>query len=317
MDDEGGFLGIDTSGRQPVVRQATPSAGHNSEALIIGRVKSTIDSLVKLEEEHGEAIQTLVENQEEERETILLVLGRQLLEGRKPFEGENGKLKDQRGYGKWISANFTNLSEIVNAKEVTAILWAAEFPEQHQEMLDKHTRVRTTRGLYDKWKDYKKSQDTSSGNGGGSSGNSNTSGSGSNSGVGSSGSGASDSSGKPDKPPQGDSGTKPNKGKGGINTTNPDTTVAKADATLIASSLIGVVTNVLLFEQTQGRGVEEPELSSAIFNEIRGQSVDKMSDAEVEEFIEQKLKRVLSLINKSLPTMGGNVVNIQEAMGEL
>ena len=80
-------------------------------------------------EEHGEALQVLVDNQEEERETILLVLGRQLLEGRKPFEGENGKLKDQRGYGKWITANFPNLSEIVHAKEVTAIIWAAEFPE--------------------------------------------------------------------------------------------------------------------------------------------------------------------------------------------
>ena len=60
-------------------------------------------------DEHGEALQVLVDNQEEERETILLVLGRQLLEGRKPFEAENGKLKDQRGYGKWISRNFPNL----------------------------------------------------------------------------------------------------------------------------------------------------------------------------------------------------------------
>ena len=68
-------------------------------------------------DEHGEALQVLVDNQEEERETILLVLGRQLLEGRKPFEGENGKLKDQRGYGKWITANFPNLSEIVHAKD--------------------------------------------------------------------------------------------------------------------------------------------------------------------------------------------------------
>ena len=306
MEVEGRFLGLDLDGTQPKL-VTTEGIGHNSEALIIGRVKSTIDSLVKLEEEHEEAIQTLAENQEGEREAILLVLGKQLLEGR-------GTNKGDREFGKWCNTNFPNLSEHVNAKEVTAILWAAEFPEQHKEMLDNHIRVRTTRGLYDKWKEYKKSQDTSSGNGGGSSGNSNTSGSGSNSGVGNSGSGSSDSSGEPDKPPQGDSSTKPNKGKGGINTTDPDTTTAKADATMIASSLIGVVTNVLLFEQTQGRDVEEPELSSAIFNEIRGQSADKMSDAEVEEFIEQKLKRVLSLITKSLPTMGGNVVNIQKAM---
>ena len=97
-------------------------------------------------EEHGEALQYLVDNQEEERETILLVLGRQLLEGR-------GTNKGDREFGKWCNTNFPNLSEHVNAKEVTAILWAAEFPEQHQDMLDKHPRVRTTRGMYAKYKE--------------------------------------------------------------------------------------------------------------------------------------------------------------------
>jgi len=93
-----------------------------------------------------EALQVLVDNQEDERESILLVLGRTLLDGRKLNEGD-------REFGKWCKANFPNLSEQVSAKEVTAILWAAEFPEQHQEMLDKHPRVRTTRGLYAKWKE--------------------------------------------------------------------------------------------------------------------------------------------------------------------
>lgn len=297
MGDEGGFLGIDTNGRQPVVRQTTPSVGHNSEALIIGRVKSTIDSLIKLEGEHEEALQVLVDNQEGEREKLLLVLGRQLFEGRKGKSDEN--------YGKWVSNNFPNLLDTVNAMEQAAILWAAGFPEQHQEMLDKNPRVRTTRGLHEKWKAHKKAKAAASGNNGGN---------GEGSGKGKPNNNTGGNSGKPNKPPQGDSDTNPNKGKGGINTTNPDTTTVKADATMIASSLIGVVTNVLLFEQTQGRDVEEPELSSAIFNEIRGQSADKMSDAEVEEFIEHKLKRVLSIITNSLPTMGGNVVNIQKAM---
>jgi hypothetical protein len=284
---------INLDGRQPVVIQPASSAGHNSEAVIIGRIKSTIDSLIKLEGEQEEALQVLVDNQEGEREKVLLVLGRQLFEGRKGKSNEN--------YGKWVYNNFPNLLETVNAMEQAAILWAAEFPEQHQEMLDKNPRVRTTRGLHEKWKAHKKAKAAASGNNEGrgkGKPNNNTGG----------------NSGKPDKPPQGDSDTKPNKGKGGINTTNPDTTTVKADATMIASSLIGVVTNVLLFEQTQGRDVEEPELSSAIFNEIRGQSADKMSDAEVEEFIEHKLKRVLSIITNSLPTMGGNVVNIQKAM---
>jgi len=92
-----------------------------------------------------EALQALVDNQEEERETILLVLGRQLLEGRKGRSKEN--------FGKWVNKNFPNLLETVNNVEVTAILWAAEFPEKHQDMLDKHPRVRTTRGLYAKYKE--------------------------------------------------------------------------------------------------------------------------------------------------------------------
>ena len=54
-------------------------------------------------DEHGEALQVLVDNQEEERETILLVLGRQLLEGRKPQNKEN-----LRKVGCKIS-NFPNL----------------------------------------------------------------------------------------------------------------------------------------------------------------------------------------------------------------
>ena len=90
-----------------------------------------------------EALQVLVDNQEDERESILLVLGRQLLEGRK------GKSKEN--YGKWVSRNFPNLRNTVSKDDQAAILWAAEFPEQHQEMLDKHSRVRTTRGLYTKW----------------------------------------------------------------------------------------------------------------------------------------------------------------------
>ena len=136
---------INLDGRQPVVIQAASSAGHNSEAVIIGRIKSTIDSLIKLEWEQEEALQVLVDNQEGEREKVLLVLGCQLLEGRK------GKSKEN--YGKWVSRNFPNLRNTVSKDDQAAIIWSAEFPEQHQDMLDKHPRVRTTRGLYAKYKE--------------------------------------------------------------------------------------------------------------------------------------------------------------------
>ena len=83
------------------------------------------------------------DDQEEERETILLVLGRQLLEGRKLHEGDRefgkwcntnfpnlGEHVSKENFGKWCNNNFPNLLEAVNNVEVTAIIWAAEFPEQ-------------------------------------------------------------------------------------------------------------------------------------------------------------------------------------------
>ena len=302
MDGDVEWLNLDLNGSLPKLNVDPEGLGHNSEAFIIGRIKSTIESLVKLEEEHEEAIQALADNQEDERETVLLVLGRQLLEGKR------GKSKEN--YGKWVSCNFPNLQDTVSDDDRTAIVWAAEFPEQYKQMSEENPRVRTTRGLYSKWKEHKKSQKTTGGTGGGSSGNSS---SGSNSGGNDTG-----GSDKPNKPPQGNSNNgKPNKGKGGVNTDDPDTTTAKADATMIASSLIGVVTNMLMFEQTQGRSVDQEELSSAIFNEIRGQSAERLSDTEVEEFIEQKLKRTLRIVTNSIPTIDGtetNVVSINKSM---
>ena len=292
MDDDDYYDHLNHKVREHTEDVDASNLGHNSSALIIGRIKSTLDSLVKLDDEHQGALQYLVDNQEEERETILLVLGRQLLEGR-------GTNKGDREFGKWCNTNFPNLSENVHAKEVTAIIWAAEFPEQHQGMLDKNPRVRTTRGLYAKYKEeQKKDKEPTKGNGAGS-GSGNT-----NSGSGNSGS----NTGKPNAPP---------KDKGGVNTENPDTTTVSADATMIASSLIGVVTNMLMFEKTQGRGVGEKELASAIFHEIRSQSVEQLTESEIEDYIDDNLKRTLSVIQRSLPTLDvveTNVVSIQKTM---
>ena len=48
---------------------------------------------------------------------------------------------------------FQTCEDTVSKDDQAAIIWAAEFPEQHQDMLDKHPRVRTTRGLYAKYKE--------------------------------------------------------------------------------------------------------------------------------------------------------------------
>jgi len=263
VEDTGEWLGVDTSGCQPKLSEVPYSGiGHNSEAAIIGRVKYTIDSLIKLGEEHEGALQVLVDNQEEERETILLVLGRQLLEGRKLHEGD-------REFGKWCNTNFPNLSEHVSAKEVTAIIWAAEFPEQRQEMLDKHSRVRTTRGAYAKWN----KED----------------------GVGSGGD-------KPNEP----------KDKKPWNTDNPDKTRAKAKLSTVASSIFGVLTNVQLFEETNGVDINAEELTRAIMSEINIQG--ERPESEIQEQI-NGLKYVLSLLEKSLPVISGegtNVINLSK-----
>ena len=285
MDDDDYYDHLNEKVREHTEDVDASGLGHNSAALIIGRIKSTLDSLVKLDEEHEEALQHLVDNQEEERETILLVLGRQLLEGR-------GTNKGDREFGKWCNTNFPNLSEHVNAKEVTAILWAAEFPEQHQDMLDKHPRVRTTRGLYAKYKEeQKKDKVPTNGNSAGS-GSGNT-----NSGSGNSG----NNTGKPNEPP---------KDKGDVNTENPDTTIVSTDATMIASSRIGVVTNMLRCESTKGRGVESKELASAIFQEIRSNAPDQLTEQGIEEYIEYKLKRTLNVIMDSLPVLNGFETNV-------
>lgn len=306
-EDTGELLGLDLSGNQPKFDESVISLlGHNSEAVLIGRVKSTIESLIKLEEDHEVELQSVVDKQEDEREILLSVLGKQLKVGRKPFEDDTGKLIDKTGFGNWTSNNFPNLLDHINAPEQAAIIWAAEFPEQRQEMADKYPRVRTARGAYTKWNEEAKA---AKGSGkpptGGASGNG-----GSNK---PSGSGSSN----PPPPPSFDDENKPNKGKGKVNTDNPDTTVVNVEATMIASSLIGVVTNMIMFESTKERVVGREELASAIFEEIRTQSVDQLTEEEVQDFIENKLKRTLNLIMNSLPVLNSfetNVVKLNKTM---
>ena len=310
MEDDTDWLGLDLTGNQPKIND---NIGHNSEADLICRISSTVDSLIKLGEEHEKSLQALVDKQDDEREEILLILGRQLLVGRKRFEDSHGNLKNLSGFGEWTSNNFPNLQQVVNRNEQAAIIWAAEFPQKRQEMLDKYPRVRTSRGAYAKWKEEQKKLEeafdtsddnddvvdnedtpvTSTGSSGSSSGNTQQ--------------GSSDAS----------SANNSDSGKGGINTSNPDTSLAKTEATMIASSLIGVVTNMIMFERTQERPVNKRELASAIFNEIRNGSTSQLTEDEIEDYIENQLKRTLNIILESLPVLDGfesNVVNMNKTL---
>lgn len=294
-DEEENTLGLDSG-------SDTSGIGHNSEAIIISRVNNTLDSLIKLGEEHEETLQVLVDNQEEERETILLVLGRQLLEGR-------GTNKGDREFGKWCNRNFPNLREHVSKDDQTAIIWAAEFPEQRNEMSKKYPRVRTTRGLHEKWKgEQKELNKPNSNNNKPSNPDSNSSGD-NKPNTSNTGSNTNTNNNSTDQDNDSENNV------GGINTENPDTTVIKADASMIASSLLGVVTNTIMFKHTQGREVSERELTSAIFQEIRTRSADELSEDEIEDYIEGNLKPTLNIIMGSLPKLRGfesNVINMQK-----
>ena len=67
----------------------------------------------------------------DEEEVFLAILGNTLLEGRKLHKGH-------KEFNKFCSGNFPNLPEQIKGKELSALLWAAEFPEQRQEMSEKY-----------------------------------------------------------------------------------------------------------------------------------------------------------------------------------
>ena len=142
MDNEGAFLGVDFSGSQPILIEEPAGLGHNSEAGIIARINYALDSVVKVREGHVKDLQSFVDrqeeatnafvgNQEEEDEVFLAILGNTLLEGRKLHKGH-------KEFNKFCSGNFPNLPEQIKGKELSALLWAAEFPEQRQEMSEKY-----------------------------------------------------------------------------------------------------------------------------------------------------------------------------------
>jgi hypothetical protein len=287
-EDEGDYLGINLTGRQPVVKQSAPRAGHNSRQL-------ELDKIV------AEAVRGLKVVEEGEGQTIAgwLIYGEALNRGRRMFLGD-------LEFGQWVSECQLDTAD---RHERLAAMWAAENTDLMYEIMEDNPRIKTVRGAHSKYKaivaaeneeeetedvtpedteedtDDIVTEDTVDDPQGGEDTDENI----------------------PDKPED-----KPeHKPKGnGINTTNPDKTSVLVDATMVASSLVGVVTNMLMFESTQGREVSHKELASAIFDEVRNQSVDQLTEDEIEDFIENKLKRTLNLIMSSLPVLNGFETNV-------
>ena len=64
------------------------------------------------------------------------------------FNIDDERYESDKAFGKFCSLNFSNLREQLDKNELTALIWAGEFPEQRQEMSEKYPRVRTTRGAH-------------------------------------------------------------------------------------------------------------------------------------------------------------------------
>lgn len=167
----------------------------------------------------------------------------------------------------------------LNQHERAALMWLARDEDSYYVIKEKYPKVKTIRGRHAKWKEEEKAKE--------------------------------DAANNPDNPSD-----KPNepKDKKPWNTDNPDTTKAKAKLSTVASSIFGVLTNVQLFEETNGVDINAEELTGAIMSEINIQG--ERPDSEIQEQI-NGLKYVLNLLGKSLPVIGGegtNVINLSKKM---
>ncbi len=131
MDDDGSYLGIDTSGNQPVVRQAAPSAGHNSRQLELDKIVAEAVRGLKVVE-GGEA--RVVEG--------WLIYGKALNVGRKKFDGD-------LEFGQWVSECQLDTAD---RHERLAAMWAAENTDLMHEIMEDNPRIKTVRGAHAKHK---------------------------------------------------------------------------------------------------------------------------------------------------------------------
>tara|TARA_R110000851_G_scaffold94941_1_gene206150 strand:- start:630 stop:1523 length:894 start_codon:yes stop_codon:yes gene_type:complete len=131
MDDDEGYLGVDLSGRHPIVRQATPSTGHNSRQLELDKIVAEAVRGLKVVEE-GEA--RVIEG--------WLIYGAALNVGRKKFDGD-------LEFGQWVA---DQQLDGPNDMERLAAMWAAENTDLMHKIMEDHPRIKTVRGAHAKHK---------------------------------------------------------------------------------------------------------------------------------------------------------------------
>jgi hypothetical protein len=130
-EDTGKWLGIDTSGRQPVIlNEVSPSLGHNSRQLELDRIVA-------------DAVRGLKVVSDGEAQTIAgwIIYGKALNEGR-------GLFKSNEHFGQWVSANLAGTHDHDRA----AAMWAADNTDLMYQIMEDSPRIKTVRGAHAKYK---------------------------------------------------------------------------------------------------------------------------------------------------------------------
>ena len=135
-EDTGKWLGIDTSGRQPVIlNDISPNLGHNSRQLELDRIVA-------------DAVRGLKVVSEGEAQTIAgwIIYGKALNEGRKMFpKGGQG----DKDFGAW---KVVSQLETPSRDDAAAAMWAADNTDLMYQIMEDNPRIKTVRGAHAKYK---------------------------------------------------------------------------------------------------------------------------------------------------------------------
>jgi hypothetical protein len=130
-EDTGKWLGIDTSGRQPVIlNEVFPSLGHNSRQLELDRIVA-------------DAVRGLKVVSDGEAQTIAgwIIYGKALNEGR-------GLFKSDEQFGQWVRDHQLGGHDM----DRLAAMWAADNTDLMYQIMEDSPRIKTVRGAHAKYK---------------------------------------------------------------------------------------------------------------------------------------------------------------------
>jgi len=271
--------------------------GHNSEAEIIRCINSKLEEFIESEQKFEKLQEELDTKKEDEQEPILLDLGVSLLEGKKftedPNCGVKGDNPDAR-FNAWVLHNFPNLCDTIGRNDRQALIWSAEHREDYWDIKERYPRAKTIRGRHAKWQKEQNSKDKPDKD--------------------DKDDDVVDNSGTSDDP-KGDQGSQGDGDKPSWNTDNPDTSKVKEPISRIASSMVGVVTTIKFWEQTNGKRVDTEELANALLHEIRNEALEVYTEEEVVSYVDD-IRYAINIISQSLPILSGpdtNIVNFNKA----